>query len=817
MSLLFKRVNDSEMLPDGSHVHSTNVSYLQREAYLWIGVIDIFLFSVSTVLFIYRGHNTLDINAHAVMLTSIGSFTILIVNTCFLFQFVWPGYFPCFIILWCAYPGVMLWMSCTMARALRLYVLSYRNMQKLKERNRPGQLTAAHLYGTGVVQDTDSDLDDAESTYNNNNNNNSRVAAMATAAAAASAAAATAAQNAAVAGTVGYQRPSLWQRRRTAARNWWTREKMLLTERRLVWYTLSATLFSVVICSIIQGLTKDLSIVPMRYSKCPVGVWEYFPLYSLTAVYCLILTPIIIYHIWPIKDAFGIRHDILLNNLFTFVCIAMFMVQTNQGFGGKDPFWDSFLWCALLFNMSQFTSVIIPLIRSYRQSDIFTWSDSSGRNASKELFYRVLNHPEMFRLLKVYSAANFCTEVTLFLEEYQVLKANAVRFYNMDEPDFKVDETGATRFNEACGVIDDDDDDHNNHGLGGGPHAPGCAGMLSAGAISRPDLVAVGNSAWASSSGDGCYTHHAHQHLRGPHGASPYGSDVAANVYSEKEALRLHLNGKHVDLESNPDTIITVGDGTSLSDHVDYSDKAAIVTHSAANPTSAAARPAGAGSTLQVHAGSAEARAKTAGPHAANSSSTFSRLGGLLRAFNKSAAAAPKTEATIAVASTGFTEEEVEAAINGTNGFTKPSNAAILAIGGAAMGDLPERRNSRGEEVMVVSRIPPFTPVRYTIMPTLMQTPAGLHRKVNMNAFKVLPFTLRGDYYGFYSTFIAQGATLQINIDGRIAESITRLVHSQQYTIDMMDEAHSEVLQLLYDNIFKKFVRVHHRDLINMM
>ncbi|KAJ1848876.1 hypothetical protein LPJ70_000788, partial [Coemansia sp. RSA 2708] len=364
---MMKRDEDA-LLPDGTHPHPTDVSIMKKKVYLWVGVVDIFLFSVSTLLFVYRGRRTLDINAHAVLLTSIGSFTILVVNTCFLFQFVWPGKFPCFVILWCAYPGVMLWISCTMARAMRLYILSFRNIEKLKERNRAGQMTAAQLYGKGALQDSESDNevvaepDEPQAEPSTRNP---------------------------------FRRLLRASRRDTALRRWWAGEKMQMTERRLVWYVLGSTVFAAIICAIIQALTKDLSIVPMRYAQCPVGVWEYFPLYALTAVYCLLLTPVIVYHIWPIKDAFGIRHDILLNNLFTFVCIAMFMVQTNKGFGGHDPFWDSFLWCALLFNMSQFTSVMLPLIRSYRQSDAFTWSDNSGRSASKELFYRVLNHPDL--------------------------------------------------------------------------------------------------------------------------------------------------------------------------------------------------------------------------------------------------------------------------------------------------------------------------------------------------------------------------------------------------------------------------------------
>ncbi|KAJ1727482.1 hypothetical protein LPJ61_004544 [Coemansia biformis] len=719
-------------------------SALKSGVYLWIGVIDIFLFSVSTVLFVYRGRRTLDINAHAVLLTTIGSLTILVVNTCFLFQFVWVGKFPCFVILWCAYPGVMLWMSCTMARAMRLYILSFRNMQKLKERNRAGQMTAAQLYGKGVVHDDPSEEGEG-------------------------------------AGGQGQPRQlTFCGRRMVALRAWWADEMMLMTERRLVWYVLAATLSSAIICAIIQALTRDLAIVPMRFAKCAVGVWEYFPLYALTAVYCLLLTPVIVYHIWPIKDAFGIRHDILLNNLFTFVCIAMFMVQTNKGFGGGDPFWDSFLWCALLFNMSQFTSVILPLIRSYRQSDAFTWSDNSSRAASKELFYRVLNHPELFEKLKVYSAANFCTEITLFLEEYQVLKANTVRFYNIGEPGFDDD----------AGPEDDDQDIAGHHG--------GNDSMNS----SSPNLATVGNntSAWVA--------------------AAATADGVSPAAHGEKDALRIHLNnsisgdiagagGRQAEVESNPDTII-LADGDSASG-ADLGRQCAGSTHgeeqrgSGDQSSSVPLR----GDAMLASYSMRTTDTVAAGPKSpARAHLANSRFGGIMRVLGRGRASAyHKSEDA---------DGGIDMASNAGNTY-KGSNQAALAIGAAAIGNLPQRRNSRGEDIMVISHIPPFTPVRYTILSTLMQTPAGMTRQGNMNTFRTLPFALRGDYYGFYSTFIADGATLQINVEGRISEAITRLIHSQQYTVDMMDEAHTEVLQLLYDNIFKKFVRIYHRDMVSIM
>ncbi|KAJ1666688.1 hypothetical protein EV178_002119 [Coemansia sp. RSA 1646] len=766
--LLGKRAEGDTYLPDGTPVHSTHVPILQQKVYLWIGVVDIFLFAVSTCLFVYRGRRTLDINAHAVLLTSIGSFTIMVVNTCFLFQFVWPGKFPCFVILWAAYPGVMLWMSCTMARAVRLYILSFRNLQKLKERNKAGQMTAAQLYGKGTLRNSDGDIKHTEHARGKDVN----------------------AQNHGFgprAQQAGEKRPSVFSRMWGGVGRWWERERMHLTERRLVWYTLAATLFAAIVCAFIQGFTKDLGVNPMMYSKCPVGVWEYFPLYGLTAFYCIVLTPFIVYHIWPIKDAFGIRHDILLNNLFTFVCIVMFIVQTNKGFGGSDPFWDSLLWCALLFNMSQITSVIYPLIRSYRHSDSFTWSDNSGRSVSKDLFYRVLNHPELFEKLKIYSAANFCTEITLFLEEYQVLKANTVRFYNMGEPGF-----------DDAEADDEDIDGEEDIDLGNSQTRRWGDGI-------NPMAVTYNGS-----------NNYAGGMLEGENGGRSSGS----RMNNEKDPLRLHLNGnsglagKHLDLESNPDTIISVGDAGSMSDVVDYSDKAVMMSPHMKKggnkngaylrditPASLSVAPKGGMSTVMP------SRTKRA---ASPGGSKLGRFFNALKGGNNEKRA---------IASMDQAREEMmgdQYHLGGSHPQTF-DNTASLAVGGAAIGNLPQRRNSNGEDIMVLSRIPPFTPVRYTVIASLLQTPAGLTRQGNMNTFKTLPFALRGDYYGFYSTFIADGATLQINVEGRISEAITRLIHSQKYTVDMMDEAHSEVLQLLYDNIFKKFVRLYHRDMASIM
>ncbi|KAJ1673008.1 hypothetical protein EV182_006064, partial [Spiromyces aspiralis] len=111
---------------------------------------------------------------------------------------------------------------------------------------------------------------------------------------------------------------------------------------------------------------------------------------------------------------------------------------------------------------------------------------------------------------------------------------------------------------------------------------------------------------------------------------------------------------------------------------------------------------------------------------------------------------------------------------------------------------------------------PPFSPPRITILQTLLESPAAAvtnsclkqssANSISINSFKVVPFALRSQFYGFYRIFIAEGGTLQINIEGRIMDQITRMVESYRYTVDMFDEVHAEVLQMLYHNIYRKFM-----------
>ena len=107
---------------------------------------------------------------------------------------------------------------------------------------------------------------------------------------------------------------------------------------------------------------------------------------------------------------------------------------------------------------------------------------------------------------------------------------------------------------------------------------------------------------------------------------------------------------------------------------------------------------------------------------------------------------------------------------------------------------------------------PPFTSARITILQTLLKSPTGKKTtgQCTLSSFKVVPFALRSQFYGLYRIFIAEGGTLQINIEGRISDRITRLIESYQYSVDMLDEVHGEVLQMLYHNIYRKFMRAFH-------
>ncbi|KAI8814327.1 hypothetical protein BJ742DRAFT_787163 [Cladochytrium replicatum] len=148
-------------------------------------------------------------------------------------------------------------------------------------------------------------------------------------------------------------------------------------------------------------------------------VW--WPAFAFIAAHMLITTPTALYFHWRTNDAYGIRQDLFVTNLFAipgfilYFLIAMFWWKFNSVFGPNDVL-------LFMFGVSHFMSVVVPLFRTfmevYRRKRLKLNVDS---------FEMVLHDPQLFNELKEFAIRDFCSEQTIFIEQVQKFKEAATQ------------------------------------------------------------------------------------------------------------------------------------------------------------------------------------------------------------------------------------------------------------------------------------------------------------------------------------------------------------------------------------------------------
>ncbi|KAI8815462.1 hypothetical protein BJ742DRAFT_17709 [Cladochytrium replicatum] len=148
-------------------------------------------------------------------------------------------------------------------------------------------------------------------------------------------------------------------------------------------------------------------------------IW--WPAFGFVAIHMLITTPTALYFHWGTNDAYGIRQDLFVTNLFAipgfilYFLIAMFWWKFNSVFGPNDVL-------LFMFGVSHIMSVVVPLIRTfmevYRRKHL---------KLNVESFEMVLHDPLLFNELKQFAIRDFCSEQTIFIEQVQKFKEAATQ------------------------------------------------------------------------------------------------------------------------------------------------------------------------------------------------------------------------------------------------------------------------------------------------------------------------------------------------------------------------------------------------------
>ncbi|RUP19731.1 hypothetical protein BC936DRAFT_139297 [Jimgerdemannia flammicorona] len=137
----------------------------------------------------------------------------------------------------------------------------------------------------------------------------------------------------------------------------------------------------------------------------------------------------------------------------------------------------------------------------------------------------------------------------------------------------------------------------------------------------------------------------------------------------------------------------------------------------------------------------------------------------------------------------------------GTGGLTVP--LAMHEKSQAKKSKLPFRFTKRSSNnLSLVSAV--GNPTLSTPTLNIFQSITGVQ---DVSGETRVPESLLFLYRTFYQNYIEPGSLLEVNITGKCLKTIQRKVETGDFTLDIFDEAKKEVLDSLYYNTYKKFIK----------
>ncbi|KAJ2655647.1 hypothetical protein IWW48_005423 [Coemansia sp. RSA 1200] len=222
------------------------------------------------------------------------------------------------------------------------------------------------------------------------------------------------------------------------------------TDRMLLIYLGLLLLFAIVLTLVINATDKQFALRPVNI-VCEF-MWGFIPCLAIIVVYFFIVFPVILWRVWRNNDAYGIRNDLIVCDTVGILVMIVTLVwvlrlhETQQIWPGL-----SFIWVYALF--IHISSVLVPLVHSINHmrranddssaSDVAIPSSASapvalflanqerlqtgvrptGVSRRRAEFNRMLDSASDYQQFRLFAASCFCSELTSFIEEYQVLKS----------------------------------------------------------------------------------------------------------------------------------------------------------------------------------------------------------------------------------------------------------------------------------------------------------------------------------------------------------------------------------------------------------
>ncbi|KAJ2549438.1 hypothetical protein IWW35_003745 [Coemansia sp. RSA 1878] len=209
------------------------------------------------------------------------------------------------------------------------------------------------------------------------------------------------------------------------------------TDRMLITFILISLVLTMVLSLVINITNKQFAVRPVQ-SVCDF-FWGFLPVTAIIIVYFFIVFPLILWRVWGNRDAYGIRHDLIICDTVGIAVLIVTLVWVNV-LRETQQIWPglSYVWIYAFF--LHISSVFVPLLNAIKHNKSALegnnhTSPSEAETAPRVLlplpnrrvnFNRMLDDPIEYNKFRTFAVSCFSSELTAFIEEYQVLKAKTI-------------------------------------------------------------------------------------------------------------------------------------------------------------------------------------------------------------------------------------------------------------------------------------------------------------------------------------------------------------------------------------------------------
>ncbi|KAJ2160531.1 hypothetical protein GGF46_002180 [Coemansia sp. RSA 552] len=212
----------------------------------------------------------------------------------------------------------------------------------------------------------------------------------------------------------------------------------------LLMYIGASLAFSVVLTLIINITNSDYSLSPVNII-CGF-VWGFVPVTALIIICFFVVFPIILWRVWRNRDAYGIRHDLIICDTVGIADLILSLVWVNA-LHDIQPMWPGLSFIFIYAILIHISSVFVPLVNAWKHNRKCTAHNAAleqniqqdggllphrvsaplqHTTSHRADFNRMLDDSVEYERFRMFAASCLSSELTTFIEEYQILKAETV-------------------------------------------------------------------------------------------------------------------------------------------------------------------------------------------------------------------------------------------------------------------------------------------------------------------------------------------------------------------------------------------------------